>query len=376
MAFAGAFSPTLLPATPPLRAVSSPASSMSLGASASPSHMHAASPRLGPSFPSPLGPSPRPSPPRSRAASPGSTTGGLEDALMLPPLAVKMRLSLDGDEDFGRSTSDEDDAGGEMSPTKKSAQFAPMLQLRRRQVLEEEAVAAAQPGGAGGPGLPDAEGSTEEERVQDALGALDALRDAELSAGHVARFLGLAAGLSIDAAIPVDELGGLDSKVTPSLRAVVVQKDAQPSWASVALALGGALLAAPLAGSAGPGGCGVASPAPCVEGLLCVDMDSDLASDLCEVLRRVLLQLCEPLAAVESVVLTPVGDASEGRFAYRVAVADTNDVEPLRETLLLEAESGGARSFLPLLLEELCNAEDGAAMPRHLKVRLEVRGST
>lgn len=126
--------------------------------------------------------------------------------------------------------------------------------------------------------------------------------------------------------------------------------------------------------------------ANCVEGLLRVD--GDLAMDalrLTETLRVVLHSLLQPLAQVRSITLTTIpseclhsslstpdaGLTSRCSFAYKICVADPHDLEPLRETLLLEAESGGARSFLPLLTEQLC--EESHAMPRHLKVRLEVQ---
>lgn len=125
----------------------------------------------------------------------------------------------------------------------------------------------------------------------------------------------------------------------------------------------------------------------CLEGLLRVN--GDLAVDiglLQETLRLVLYDLVEPLAQVRQITLTipsddhatslfstlTAGDRSGCSFAYRIYVGDPHDVEPLRETLLLEAESGGARRLLPLLTERLC--DDGHEMPRHLKVRLDVRG--
>ncbi|CAL1161655.1 unnamed protein product [Cladocopium goreaui] len=57
-------------------------------------------------------------------------------------------------------------------------------------------------------------------------------------------------------------------------------------------------------------------------------------------------------------------------FAFEVVASDPNDFEPLLETLLLEAECGGARHLLPMLAEQLCS--DDLATPRHLKVRIEV----
>ena len=57
-------------------------------------------------------------------------------------------------------------------------------------------------------------------------------------------------------------------------------------------------------------------------------------------------------------------------FAFEVVACDPNDLEPLRETLLLEAECGGARHLLPMLAEQLC--ADDLPTPRHLKVRIEV----
>merc|ERR1719454_1768353 len=111
---------------------------------------------------------------------------------------------------------------------------------------------------------------------------------------------------------------------------------------------------------------------PCVQGFIRVD--GDLAVDaaaLRETLCAVLRSLLEPLAQVRDIVLLPSDRASGywtassvlaggfkssgGCYHYRIYVADRHDVEPLQETLLLEAESGGARSLLPLLMERLCD---------------------
>ncbi|CAE8650953.1 unnamed protein product, partial [Polarella glacialis] len=110
-----------------------------------------------------------------------------------------------------------------------------------------------------------------------------------------------------------------------------------------------------------------------------------------ETLRTVLLRLLGALAEVQDMQLRCTSEAptssflnymlssTEGVedegivFAFKVIASDPNDVEPLRETLLLEGESGGARRLLPLLAEQLC--DDGLPTPRRLKVRIEVRGA-
>mmetsp|Transcript_20646 Transcript_20646/g.45266 ORF Transcript_20646/g.45266 Transcript_20646/m.45266 type:complete len:386 (-) Transcript_20646:8-1165(-) len=111
----------------------------------------------------------------------------------------------------------------------------------------------------------------------------------------------------------------------------------------------------------------------CVEGVLQVDCGLFDKRLLQETLRAVLLRLLGHLAQVEDITVS-VFDALDGgrvhSVAYRVRVADPYDVVLLRETLLLEAESGGARRLLPLLTEQL--ADDGLPTPKHLKVRVEV----
>jgi hypothetical protein len=118
-------------------------------------------------------------------------------------------------------------------------------------------------------------------------------------------------------------------------------------------------------------------------GVLCsLKIDGDLAmapSLLQDTLRVVLLRLLRPLA-VQSITLD---DESSGwlswgdphpearSFTCKICVDDPHDVELIQETLLLEAESGGARQLLPLLTEQLC--DDDIPLPRHLKLRLDVR---
>lgn len=169
-----------------------------------------------------------------------------------------------------------------------------------------------------------------------------------------------------------------------ALAAAVTQQAAGPHAAALSLALTSAgkqqqplcMAATAAAAEAAP-----ARPPACVEGLLRLDgdlLEAD-SSLLRETLHVVLLRLLEPLVQVEQIMLavSPAADgpASGGvAFTYWVNAVDPHDAEPLRELLLLEAESGGARKLLPLLCEQLC--DDGLPTPRHLKVRVEVRGAT
>lgn len=119
-------------------------------------------------------------------------------------------------------------------------------------------------------------------------------------------------------------------------------------------------------------------------GVLCsLKIDGDLAmapSFLQETLRVVLLRLLQPLA-VQSITLDEEssgwlsvwGDPRpEARsFTCHICADDPHDVELIQETLLLEAESGGARQLLPLFTEQLC--DEDIPLPRHLKLRLDVR---
>ncbi|CAJ1408710.1 unnamed protein product [Effrenium voratum] len=111
-----------------------------------------------------------------------------------------------------------------------------------------------------------------------------------------------------------------------------------------------------------------------------------------EVLRGVLLQLvgevqdvelvctrCKPSAptyafpSLEGSFFGAYADPTtwDGlEFAFKVVASDLNDLEPVRETLLLEAESGGARHVLPMLAEQLCR--DDLPIPKHLKVRIVI----
>lgn len=132
-----------------------------------------------------------------------------------------------------------------------------------------------------------------------------------------------------------------------------------------------------------------------VSGRLTVEGDIAMdASSLQEVLQSVLLQIGEVkdvkltctrpwqqsflsgLTSMEGYGLFGSQDTKGGfvdgstEFAFEVVASDPNDFEPLRETLLLEAECGGARYLLPMLAEQLCS--DDLATPRHLKVRIEV----
>lgn len=91
-----------------------------------------------------------------------------------------------------------------------------------------------------------------------------------------------------------------------------------------------------------------------------------------DTLASVLRKLMEPIV-VSALTLEPAPRRSElegfQSFAYQAFAVDPHDVEPLRETLLLEAECGGARRLLPMLADQL--ASDGLPEPTRLKVRLE-----
>ncbi|CAE7573612.1 unnamed protein product [Symbiodinium natans] len=102
-----------------------------------------------------------------------------------------------------------------------------------------------------------------------------------------------------------------------------------------------------------------------------------------EILRTTLLEVLGEVQVkdveLECTALRPISifdfapsvleDRDSVAFAFKVSACDPNDLEPLRETLLLEAESGGARHLLPLLVQKLC--DDDLPIP-HLKVRMEV----
>lgn len=119
-----------------------------------------------------------------------------------------------------------------------------------------------------------------------------------------------------------------------------------------------------------------------LEGLIVVE--GDLSTDelfLRDTLRLALLRALQPLAQVENIALVaPCGSwrdpfregLSNCSFEYGIHLADPNDLEPVREFLFLEAEAGGARRLLPLIAEQLF--DDGRTMPRHLKVRFDIKG--
>lgn len=336
----------------------------------------------------------------------------------------------------------EDEPGGCRQDTEENvaAQFAPLLSLRRKQVIE--ATKAASRNGCGAEVLKNSDTQpTTEDALNDAIDAMSALSEAARSADALyEEVLGGEGdeGQAVGASSEADKLGEVEfsiheeladesspaqmqvtrsssSSAVPSLEHDAIppppvdtksaertqerSRESSPltvgevvgSFAGAAVGSGWSVAEAFLSLATGPpdrrhmateaAGCAM----PCIEGVLRVDGDLtvDVAS-LRETLRAVLRSLLEPLAQVRSIILAIPEDRSsdssstliEGHrrvfsFAYRIFVADPHDVEPLRETLLLEAESGGARRLLPLLAERLCN--EGAAMPRHLKVRLDVQ---
>jgi len=307
-------------------------------------------------------------------------------------------------------------------------QFAPLLQLRRAQAME--APAAATGAAAQSHASACSAALTADDRVHDALDAMDVLLEAATSARALGRRLSGVGNEALPLLPPAVPATGSDapgckarpwpvttsSEDAPALHPVGLPCSPQggrrscsscgtsrsPSPRSAALTTVPALSAASaVAFSVAEAAVSVAEAfltatgpaepahtASCVEGLLRVE--GDLAMDtvlLRETLHVVLLRLLEPLALVDRLALVPRQEGVDGgsrggrgagtrrdacAFAFEVCVADPHDVEPLRETLLLEAESGGARRLLPLLAEQLC--DDGLPAPRHLKVRLEVRG--
>jgi len=326
-----------------------------------------------------------------------------------PPLELEPAALEDGDREQADRT---------------PCQFAPLMQMRRAQVLEANTAVATQ-----SQSSPRGVAATAEDRVHDALDAMDALLEARQSADVLGWCLageGSAPAEVLDLpldsvgstrlrpsrrqsreasgeAVPELELVGLDdcafrrgrgnsaSSKSTSQNTLLPPPCESCAPRSVAAAVAGAALSAAAEAAASVAeallGGAVESSTSCIEGLLCVDGDVALdAALLRETLQVVLLRLLEPLAQVERLSLTIPHDGASGfcatlndgargmrAFAYQVCVADPHDVEPMRETLLLEAESGGARRLLPLLAEQLC--EDGLPTPRHLKVRLEVRGT-
>jgi len=270
-------------------------------------------------------------------------------------------------------------------------EFAPLLCTRRQQVIEAaERVTTA----------PKCFPLTAEDRVHDALNTMDALREAAMSAEALLVLLtakeeeaapdtapSLPATSLVAAALsPEEPPQGLPLPEVPPPRSGSLGNSVV-GWAAASVV--NALL------SIVP----EVPPVPCVKGVVCVD--GDLAAlgfmPLPEILQAVLLSLVRPLARVLEISVfasscpvssnqAPDRDGGSGgrvddaprlnsatmrSFAYRILVLDRHDVEPLRETLLLESECGGARRLLPLLLERLC--DENRSMPRHLKMRLEVQ---
>eukprot|EP00747_Dinoflagellata_sp_TGD_P179485 gnl/TRDRNA2_/TRDRNA2_30353_c0_seq1.p1 gnl/TRDRNA2_/TRDRNA2_30353_c0~~gnl/TRDRNA2_/TRDRNA2_30353_c0_seq1.p1 ORF type:complete len:392 (-),score=72.82 gnl/TRDRNA2_/TRDRNA2_30353_c0_seq1:63-1238(-) len=304
------------------------------------------------------------------------------------------------------------------SPTSKHCQFAPMLQMRRTQALEATAAHALQM-------------ASEEDPLHDALDVMDAVLEAARSADRLLVKLSCEPVPINDASVAADfdspgptvdwqEVEGESpdsdcrdrrrcespresEKSSPSLgpsQQVLVGPAMEPiqleidevleddeadeeeedEGVSARLVAGTSSILSMLASAAlGQG--------PCVEGILRVD--SDLAVDIAplrEIFRTVMRRLFEPRVQVKSVALTTLngqhgsilyapsgaGVCDSCAFSYRIYVVDPHDIEVIQETLLLEAECGGARQLLPLLADQLC--EENRPMPKRLKVRIEVQG--
>lgn len=190
----------------------------------------------------------------------------------------------------------------------------------------------------------------EDEPLTDAMEAMDALRDAECSASALASLLG-------EEACP-DAVGvPPDSLSEEAVKSADAQTELEPS-----LYVFGT-----------------------------VWLEGDLATGAAHVqnaLREAFLAMLAPVAQVESLLLLrapvkvaatsegPIGEAeATGQctraFVFRVVAEDPHDGEPLRTTLLVEAQCGGALRLLPLFLEHLSVDED--VMPMRLKIRLHIR---
>eukprot|EP00927_Polykrikos_kofoidii_P042444 TRINITY_DN36395_c0_g1_i2.p1 TRINITY_DN36395_c0_g1~~TRINITY_DN36395_c0_g1_i2.p1 ORF type:complete len:448 (+),score=105.35 TRINITY_DN36395_c0_g1_i2:232-1575(+) len=284
-------------------------------------------------------------------------------------------------------------------------QFAPLMQVRRAQAIEEGTAVGTGRRRLSSDPLP------AEDLLLDALEAMDALREAEWSSAKWSRKLDASSESGEPKKVPLagGELStegdwppaahGFDTDSPKELANMeTTQRQASFYWTAAAAAIGAASAAGAAASSvaeallsataASGGGIvrevkSVCSPVekPCVEGLLSVQGDLDFggSDSFREALLAVIAQILAPLFQTGNVELTGPFNVFRPQcepmchFNFRVFVLDPHDVDPLRETLLLEAESGGARSLLPLLAEQLC--DNDISFPRHLKIRLEVRGA-
>ncbi|CAE7801273.1 unnamed protein product, partial [Symbiodinium sp. CCMP2456] len=100
--------------------------------------------------------------------------------------------------------------------------------------------------------------------------------------------------------------------------------------------------------------------------LACPSREKSAVHPQPEILREILLQVlsevqvkdvelvCTSLRPISIFDLAPavLEDRNSVAFAFKVSASDPNDLEPVREMLLLEAESGGARHLLPLLVQK------------------------
>lgn len=336
--------------------------------------------------------------PRLRPAASDSERGGVGPLVLPrvtpgfgdPPEATADEERNAGQLDVVSPETEEEDCDKERS----QSLFAPMLFFKRAQAESSWANHAV------GPftrlqekaGLLDAQRS-EDERLQEAAESLEiGLRAIEL-AEEIAR--NIWRDLSGEG-LPVDPASSSTARHEPHVHSPLVHagtceqedtserpmpsqwlRDAYAEIHQVAASVAHAATAATQLGEA--------SPAPAVvEGVLHVDGGSELeASVLQEILREILLQVlsevqvkdvelvCTSLRPISIFDLAPavLEDRNSVAFAFKVSACDPNDLEPVREMLLLEAESGGARHLLPLLVQKLYDED---LLTAHLKVRMEV----
>jgi len=300
-------------------------------------------------------------------------------------------------------------AGAAVNEDRTPCQFAPLLHMRRTQVLEAAAWADQD-------AMPHcSQVPSPEDELRDALKSLDALNEALRSADAVDFYLTAHESLESHC----KHYSGSDSHgkdVQKSDSVEVCQQMRRPSardalfnkrsfcrstsrsqsplgghFAVVDVAVTVAEAAVTVAGlflSAATASATMAYASfTCVRGVLILNSDLSVEPELLQEPCQVALsKLLEPIAQVNSITITCVdeddlyfpfaqtGHRCDCTFEYEVDVTDPHDVEPVRETLFLESESGGARHLLPLLAEQIC--DDGLPTPRYLKVRLEVQGGS